>query len=177
VCSCSHPAVAPPLILDTSITTFRTRIWQIKIPDWTRICCSSGYRYFARGATVETLIHRSRCRTCCGVSPLRAGLRAERCRTGGGKGKNRQLAFVLRRNDTMVVISLTQGPRKWQSGSSARLAPAPARELRIQNNNDPRSCHDGPTKQENARTFHAATMLSTAKSTAAKRAVRRGVKM
>ena len=45
-CSCSHPVGAPPLILDTSITTFRMRIWQIKIPDWTRICCSSGCRCF-----------------------------------------------------------------------------------------------------------------------------------
>ena len=32
VCSFSPPAAAPPLILDTSITTFRTRIWEIKNP-------------------------------------------------------------------------------------------------------------------------------------------------
>ena len=59
-CRFSPPAAAPPLILDISITTFRTRIWEIKIPGWTRICCSSACRYFGREATVETPKRRSR---------------------------------------------------------------------------------------------------------------------
>jgi hypothetical protein len=41
-------AAAPPLTLDTNITTFRTQIWEIKILDWTRTCCSSGCRCFGR---------------------------------------------------------------------------------------------------------------------------------
>lgn len=36
------------LDLETNITTFRTQIWEIKILDWTRICCSSGCRCFGR---------------------------------------------------------------------------------------------------------------------------------
>jgi hypothetical protein len=48
VCRCSRLAAAPPLTLDTNITTFRTQIWEIKILDWTRICCSSGCRCFGR---------------------------------------------------------------------------------------------------------------------------------
>jgi hypothetical protein len=48
VCGCSHPAAAPPLILDTNIATFRTQIWEIKILDLTRICCWSGCRCFGR---------------------------------------------------------------------------------------------------------------------------------
>jgi hypothetical protein len=48
VCSCSRLAAAPPLTLDTNITTFRTQIWEIKILDWTRTCCSSGCRCFGR---------------------------------------------------------------------------------------------------------------------------------
>lgn len=60
VCSFSPPAAAPPLILDISITRFRTRIWEIKILGWTRIYYSSACRYFGREATVETPKQRSR---------------------------------------------------------------------------------------------------------------------
>src|SRR5215469_13451587 len=73
-CSCSHPVAAQLSILDTSITTFQTRTSQIKILDWIRICCSSGCRFFDRGAAVETLIRPCRWRTCCGLTLFLCGV-------------------------------------------------------------------------------------------------------
>jgi len=43
------------LDIDTSITTFRTRIWEIKILDWARICYSSGCRYFGERLRLKHL--------------------------------------------------------------------------------------------------------------------------